>query len=69
MVTNLGTAERWLRLSIGLGLIALALMLAHGALWAWLGIAFAATGALGNDPLYQLLGLTSARGRRGTARI
>ena len=66
MVTNLGTAERLLRVAIGVGLIALGL--ADGAIWAIVGLAFLASGALGNDPIYQLLGLTSARGRRGTAR-
>ena len=66
MVTNLGTAERLLRVAIGVGLIALALV--DGAIWAVVGLAFVGSGALGNDPIYQLLGLTSVRGRRGTAR-
>lgn len=63
MKTNAGTLDRTLRIVVGLALIALA---ANGTvgLWGWIGVVPLLTGAIGNCPLYSLLGINTCGMRR-----
>ena len=58
MKVNEGTIDRTLRVVAGLALIAWATMFG-GPVWAWIGIVPLATGALGNCPLYSLIGINT----------
>ncbi len=64
MKTNVGAADRALRIIFGLALIALTLTGAIGA-WGWLGLVLLATAALGFCPLYTLLGYSSCPVKQG----
>jgi hypothetical protein len=57
---NMGTVDRWSRLGLGLALIASAAVGALGP-WAYLGIIPVITGALGNCPLYSLVGMSTCK--------
>jgi hypothetical protein len=63
MSINVGTADRIIRVIIGLALLAFALKLGFpntGWNWVgWIGIVPIATAAMGNCPLYSLLGITT----------
>lgn len=63
MKTNEGTLDRTLRIVGGLALIA---MTATGVvgLWGWIGVVPLLTGAIGNCPLYSLLGINTCGLRR-----
>ena len=63
MKTNEGTLERTLRIVGGLALIALAATGVVG-LWGWIGVVPLLTGAIGNCPLYSLLGINTCGLRR-----
>jgi len=67
MHRNIGTADMMARMVIGFGLIAFALRLIFpdtGYNWlGWIGILPLATAAIGNCPLYSVLGFTT-KGRR-----
>lgn len=63
---NLGTVERALRIALGLLVFAAGLLAADGlAWWGWLGILPAATGLAGLCPLWEALGISTARGATG----
>jgi hypothetical protein len=57
MKANVGGIDRLLRILLGLGLIAWALL--GGPLWAWLGVLPLATGLMRFCSLYPLLGINS----------
>lgn len=63
MKTNAGTLDRTLRIVVGLALIALAATGVVG-LWGWIGVVPLLTGAIGNCPLYSLLGINTCGLRR-----
>jgi hypothetical protein len=54
---NEGTADRAVRVIVGIALIALALT--KGWLWAWIGVVPLLTGAIGFCPLYTVLGVNT----------
>jgi hypothetical protein len=56
--TNVGTIDRIARMLIGLALIALTLTGAIGV-WGWIGVVPLLTAAIGNCPLYSVLGLST----------
>ena len=57
MKTNVGGADKIIRILVGLALIAWALF--GGPVWAWIGIVPLATGLMGWCPLYPMLGLST----------
>ncbi len=59
MKTNVGRADKVLRIVLGFALIAWALM--GGPVWAWIGMLPLATGLFNFCPLYALLGIQSGR--------
>lgn len=71
MRRNIGSVDMIVRVVIGLALIAFAMRLGFpdtGYNWiGWIGIVPLATAAIGNCPLYSVLGLTtrSRHGARG----
>jgi hypothetical protein len=56
LARNVGTADRVVRVVVGLGLLALTVAGPH-TLWGLLGLVLLATAAIGSCPLYSLLGL------------
>lgn len=65
MKTNVGTADRALRVLGGLALIALTLTGTIGA-WGWIGVIPLVTGALATCPLYSLLGFSTCPMRKSS---
>ena len=65
MKINLGTADRLLRLVVGLVLIALVFIGPQTA-WGWIGLIPLATALLGNCPVYSLIGLDTCRTKKQT---
>lgn len=63
MKINMGTVDRTARILIGLALIVLALMGTIGV-WGWVGVVLVATAALGNCPLYSVLGFNTCPTKR-----
>lgn len=63
MKINMGTVDRSARIVIGLALIVLTLMGTIGV-WGWVGVVLVATAALGNCPLYSVLGFSTCPTRR-----
>ena len=63
MLRNMGTADRWIRIVIGVGLLALVFKGPRTA-WGYLGLVPLATALFGYCPLYQALGISSNRTRR-----
>ena len=59
MQANVGGADKWLRIVVGLALIAWALM--GGPVWAWIGVVPLATGLFNFCPLYKLVGTNTCR--------
>jgi len=59
MQANVGGADKWLRIVVGLALIAWALM--GGPVWAWIGVVPLATGLFNVCPLYKLVGINTCR--------
>lgn len=60
MNVNVGGIGRFLRIVVGLALMAWAL-LANGPAWAWIGIMPLATGLLNFCPAYTLLGINTCK--------
>lgn len=58
MNKNIGTADRWIRIIVGVILIALAISGSIGA-WGWIGIIPLATALINFCPLYRLIGFSS----------
>jgi hypothetical protein len=56
--TNEHPIERVVRVALGLGLIAMAVM-GPKTPWGWLGVVPLATGLMGNCPLYSVLGINT----------
>jgi hypothetical protein len=56
--TNVGTFDRIARVVIGLILIALTVTGTIGA-WGWIGVVPLLTAAIGNCPLYSVLGVST----------
>ncbi|WP_438952210.1 YgaP family membrane protein [Porticoccus sp.] len=63
MKINLGTADRLLRLVVGLVLITLVFIGPQTA-WGWIGLIPLATALLGNCPVYSLLGFDTCRTKK-----
>lgn len=59
MRANVGGADKWLRIVVGLALIVWALM--GGPVWAWIGVVPLATGLFNFCPLYKLVGINTCR--------
>lgn len=67
MKTNVGAADRILRIVIGLGLISLLFVLDGGARWLGLiGLVPLLTAGLGYCPLYALFGISSCPLKRAS---
>ncbi len=57
MKTNVGGADKILRIVAGIALLAWAVF--GGPVWAWIGVVPLATGLTGFCPVYPLLGMSS----------
>jgi hypothetical protein len=66
MTTNVGTADRVIRVVIGLALLWYALLAAPtGYNWiGWIGIIPLVTALIGNCPLYSILGVSTCPAKR-----
>lgn len=68
MTINIGTPERWIRLILGLVLLALAFFGGVSTLWAWIwglvGAVLIATGTLRFCPAWALFGINTNRGKK-----
>ena len=60
MQCNVGGADRFLRIAVGVLLVVLALIGAIGP-WGWIGIVPIATGTFRFCPAYPLLGMNTAK--------
>jgi Protein of unknown function (DUF2892) len=60
MKCNVGHTDRVVRMTLGMTLMGLAGYGIVGA-WGWIGIVPFVTGAIGNCPLYSLLGINTAK--------
>lgn len=58
MKSNMGSIDRALRIIVGVVLVGLALTGTVGW-WGWLGVVPIVTGALGNCPLYSIIGVNT----------
>lgn len=61
MNRNVGRIDQWLRIVLGIALIAWAAL--GGPAWAWVGAVPLATGLVRFCPLYRLLGIDTCRVR------
>jgi hypothetical protein len=61
--TNAGTADRLIRVVLGLAILSLALV-GPRTPWGYLGLVPLLTGALGVCPLYSVLGISTCAPRR-----
>jgi hypothetical protein len=57
LARNVGTADRIVRIAVGLALLALAVT--GMSPWGWLGLIPLATATIGSCPLYSLLGINT----------
>lgn len=57
MNANVGRIDKWIRIALGLGLIAWAAN--GGPAWAWIGVVPLATGLFKFCPLYRVLGINT----------
>ena len=62
MKANIGTADRWIRTVIGLGILALGLI--SKSWWGLLGLAPLLTAAVSWCPLYVLIGISTCPAQR-----
>lgn len=62
MKINVGGIDKFLRIAVGLALIAWALV--GGPVWAWVGVVPLATGAIGWCPAYNLFGMNTCPSRK-----
>ena len=60
MKCNVGTADRLLRIVVGLALIAMAYMGTIGA-WGWIGVIPLMTGIIKFCPMYSILGIKTCK--------
>ncbi|MBX3623003.1 MAG: DUF2892 domain-containing protein [Rhizobacter sp.] len=58
MTVNVGSADRALRIAVGL-LLVLAAVMGWIGVWGWLGVVLIATGALRFCPAYRILGMST----------
>ena len=56
--TNEGTIDRFLRVTVGVVLVAL-VFVGPKTPWGWLGLVPIATGLMGSCPLYSVLGINT----------
>ncbi|TWI12037.1 YgaP family membrane protein [Aerolutibacter ruishenii] len=61
MKANVGGADKWLRIAVGVALIAWAAM--GGPAWAWIGVVPLLTGLFNFCPLYAMLGMSTCKTR------
>jgi len=59
MKSNVGGIDKWLRIVVGLLLIAWAAT--GGPVWAWVGVVPLATGLFNFCPLYRLVGINTCK--------
>lgn len=59
MKANVGSVDKWLRIVVGVLLIAWAAT--SGPMWAWIGVVPIATGLLNFCPLYRLIGINTCK--------
>ena len=59
MKANVGSVDKWLRIVVGVLLIAWAAT--SGPMWAWIGVVPIATGLLNFCPLYRLIGIDTCK--------
>lgn len=59
MQKNVGNIDKWLRILLGVALVAWAAT--GGPVWAWLGVIPLATGLFNFCPLYRLIGVNTCR--------
>ena len=59
MKANVGSVDKWLRIVVGVLLIAWAAT--SGPMWAWIGVVPIATGVFNFCPLYRLLGINTCK--------
>lgn len=59
MKANVGRADKWIRILLGLALIAWAAT--GGPVWAWIGVVPLATALFNFCPLYRVLGVNTCR--------
>jgi hypothetical protein len=58
MKANVGGIDKFLRIALGVGLIAWVAAF-HGPAWAWIGVVPLATGLFNFCPLYRLVGFNT----------
>lgn len=59
MKANVGRTDKWIRILLGLALIAWAAT--GGPMWAWIGVVPLVTALFNFCPLYRLLGINTCR--------
>lgn len=59
MQANVGGIDKWLRIALGVVLIAWVVM--GGPVWAWIGVVPLATGLFNFCPLYKVLGINTCK--------
>ena len=59
MKANVGSVDKWLRIVVGVLLIAWAAT--SGPMWAWIGVVPIATGLLNFCALYRLIGINTCK--------
>lgn len=67
MLANQSTADRAMRVVIGIVLLSLVIV-GPQTLWGLVGLVPLVTGALGSCPIYRLFGITTCPAPRGSAR-
>lgn len=59
MKANVGSVDKWLRIVVGVLLVAWAAT--GGPVWAWIGVVPIATGLFNFCPLYRLIGINTCK--------
>ena len=59
MQANVGGIDKWLRIALGVVLIAWVVM--GGPVWAWIGVVPLATGLFNFCPLYKVFGINTCK--------